>query len=225
MAHLTQILLPHTRTQRSGTIVNISSMGGKLVTPQGGWYHAKQVRRRGAQRRPAHGDTAVRYNVVVVEPGSIRTEWGAIAAEKLKETSSKGAYSTLAEGVAKPLAASSQPDARMTSAPSVSAGPSSRSPRSAARAPATGSVSGSPQCSYAGCCRTAPSTSSSAVPSASDPIWFQERSVLCAPAPTRVRQVVTTAGGRLLFSGVSRLNSSIHRHELQEDPLTAVHQL
>lgn len=107
-----------------------------------------------------------------------------------------------------------------------SARPSSRSPGRAARAPATGWVSGPPPpCSCAGCGRTAPSTSSSAVASASDPIWFQERSVLCGPAPTPVRQVVTTAGGGLLFSGVSRLIDSIHRHELQDDLLSAVHQI
>jgi hypothetical protein len=57
--------------------------------------------------------------VVVIEPGSIRTEWGAIAAQNLEETSGKGAYSTLADGAARALAASSQPNARMTSAPSV----------------------------------------------------------------------------------------------------------
>ena len=37
---LTQLVLPHMREQRSGTVVNISSMGGKIFTPLGGWYHA-----------------------------------------------------------------------------------------------------------------------------------------------------------------------------------------
>jgi NAD(P)-dependent dehydrogenase (short-subunit alcohol dehydrogenase family) len=36
---LTQLVLPHMREQRSGTVVNISSMGGKIHTPLGGWYH------------------------------------------------------------------------------------------------------------------------------------------------------------------------------------------
>lgn len=40
-------------------------------------------------------------------------------AQKLEETSNRGAYSTLAGAVSKALAASSQPNARMTSAPSV----------------------------------------------------------------------------------------------------------
>lgn len=36
---LTQLALPHMRMQKSGTIINISSMGGKIYTPLGGWYH------------------------------------------------------------------------------------------------------------------------------------------------------------------------------------------
>ncbi|EKX91943.1 SDR family NAD(P)-dependent oxidoreductase, partial [Corynebacterium durum] len=40
LARLTQLVLPHMRAQRSGTIINISSMGGRLTTPLGGWYHA-----------------------------------------------------------------------------------------------------------------------------------------------------------------------------------------
>lgn len=36
---LAQLALPHMRAQRSGSIVNITSMGGKIYTPLGGWYH------------------------------------------------------------------------------------------------------------------------------------------------------------------------------------------
>lgn len=40
LARLTQLALPHMREQHSGSIVNISSMGGKIYTPLGSWYHA-----------------------------------------------------------------------------------------------------------------------------------------------------------------------------------------
>ena len=36
---LTQLALPHMRAQRSGTIINVTSMGGKIHTPLGAWYH------------------------------------------------------------------------------------------------------------------------------------------------------------------------------------------
>ena len=39
-ARLMQLVLPHLRAQRSGTIINVTSMGGKIYTPLGGWYHA-----------------------------------------------------------------------------------------------------------------------------------------------------------------------------------------
>ena len=36
---LIQMTLPHMRAQRSGTVVNVTPMGGKIYTPLGGWYH------------------------------------------------------------------------------------------------------------------------------------------------------------------------------------------
>ena len=38
LARLTQLVSPHMRVQGSGTIINISSIGGRLTTPLGGWY-------------------------------------------------------------------------------------------------------------------------------------------------------------------------------------------
>jgi short-subunit dehydrogenase len=119
LARLTQLVLPHMRAQRSGTIINISSMGGKFVTPLGGWYHASKYAVEALSDALRMETAQFGINVVVIEPGSIRTEWGAIAAQNLEETSGKGAYLTLADGAAKALAASSQPNARMASAPSV----------------------------------------------------------------------------------------------------------
>src|SRR5262245_63063522 len=40
LARLTQLVLPHMRRQGAGRIVNISSIGGKIHEPLGGWYHA-----------------------------------------------------------------------------------------------------------------------------------------------------------------------------------------
>jgi NAD(P)-dependent dehydrogenase (short-subunit alcohol dehydrogenase family) len=37
LARLTQLVLPHMRAQRDGYIVNMSSMGGKIWEPLGGW--------------------------------------------------------------------------------------------------------------------------------------------------------------------------------------------
>lgn len=120
LARLTQLVLPHLRAQHAGTIINISSMGGKLVTPLGGWYHASKYAVEALSDALRIETHAYGIHTVVVEPGSIRTEWGQIAAETLRETSHvTGAYTTMAEGVANTLAASSQPKARNTSGPEV----------------------------------------------------------------------------------------------------------
>jgi NAD(P)-dependent dehydrogenase (short-subunit alcohol dehydrogenase family) len=58
-------------------------------------------------------------NVVVIEPGSIRTEWGAIAADKLRAVSGGGAYAEQANAMAKTLEATSKPTYRLASDPRV----------------------------------------------------------------------------------------------------------
>jgi NAD(P)-dependent dehydrogenase (short-subunit alcohol dehydrogenase family) len=119
LARLTQLVLPHMRAQGGGTIITISSMGGEFTTLLGGWYHASKYAVEALSDALRMETRQHGIRVVVVQPGSIRTEWGAIAGKKLKETSRSGAYSTLADGAAKALAASSEPNARNTSDPSV----------------------------------------------------------------------------------------------------------
>lgn len=92
LARLTQLVLPGMRKNRYGKIVNISSMGGKVFTPFGGWYHATKHALEGWSDCLRLEIKEFGIDVVVVEPGGIKTEWGAIAAENLKKTSGSGAY-------------------------------------------------------------------------------------------------------------------------------------
>lgn len=101
LARLTQLVLPTMREQRSGTIINISSMGGKVYTPFGAWYHATKHALEGFSDCLRWETRPFGINVVVVEPGGIATPWGVIAAENLQKNSAKGAY---AEGAAKTAA-------------------------------------------------------------------------------------------------------------------------
>jgi len=120
LASLTKFVLPHMRAQRAGTIINVSSMGGQMVTPLGGWYHASKYAVEALSDALRIEASQFGIHTVVVQPGSIRTEWGQIAAEKLQRTSSMtGAYAALADEVSRTLAASSQSDARNTSDPKV----------------------------------------------------------------------------------------------------------
>ncbi|MFD3587315.1 oxidoreductase [Streptomyces sp. NPDC058683] len=119
LARLTQLVLPQMRAQRSGTIVNISSMGGRFATPMGAWYHASKYAVEGLSDALRLELKRFGIDVVLIEPGSIRTEWGAIAADKLRTTSSHGPYAEQADAMAKSLERSSQPGTRMASPATV----------------------------------------------------------------------------------------------------------
>ncbi|MFJ5458914.1 oxidoreductase [Pectobacterium sp. CHL-2024] len=89
---LIQLVLPHMRAQRSGTIVNISSMGGKMYTPLGGWYHGTKFALEAISDCLRLEVKPFGIDVVIVEPGGIKTEWGSIAANKLRDVSGTGPY-------------------------------------------------------------------------------------------------------------------------------------
>jgi len=98
-ARLTQLVLPHMRAQRSGTIVNVTSMGGKIYTPLGGWYHGTKFALEAISDCLRLEVKPFGIHVVVVEPGGIATEWGGIAAEGLSATSGSGAYAAQAQAM------------------------------------------------------------------------------------------------------------------------------
>ena len=100
LARLTQLVAPHMRAQGSGTIINISSMGGKLTTPLGGWYHATKYAVEALSDALRMELRPFGIDVVVVEPGGIRTEWGAIAADHLEATADGSAYADQIRAVA-----------------------------------------------------------------------------------------------------------------------------
>lgn len=100
LGRLTQLVLPHMRAQKFGTIINISSMGGRLTTPLGGWYHATKYAVEALSDAPRMETAPFGINVVVIEPGGIRTEWSGIAADHLEETAEGSAYASQIKAVA-----------------------------------------------------------------------------------------------------------------------------
>lgn len=86
-ARLIQLVLPYMRKNRSGKIVNISSIGGKFAGPYGGWYHASKYALEGLSDSLRMEVKEFGINVILIEPGAIRTEWGAIAFDNLQKTS------------------------------------------------------------------------------------------------------------------------------------------
>ena len=100
LGRLTQLVLPHMRAQRSGTIINISSIGGRFTTLLGGWYHASKHAVEALSDALRMETAPFGIDVVVIEPGGIRTEWSGIAADHLEETAEGSAYASQIKAVA-----------------------------------------------------------------------------------------------------------------------------
>lgn len=96
LSRLTQLVLPHMRARKSGTIFNISSVGGKLATPLGGWYHASKFAVEGYSDALRMEVRPFGIDVVVIEPGGVESEWSGITADEATRISGHGPYAELA---------------------------------------------------------------------------------------------------------------------------------
>lgn len=95
LASLTQKVIPYMRKAQSGTIINTSSMGGKMYTPMGAWYHASKHALEGWSDCLRLELKAFNINVVVLEPGIIDTEFGSVMLENIAQYSGKGVYAPI----------------------------------------------------------------------------------------------------------------------------------
>jgi NAD(P)-dependent dehydrogenase (short-subunit alcohol dehydrogenase family) len=73
LVRLTQLVLPKMRAQRWGRIVNLSSMGGKLVFPGGGYYHATKYAVEAISDALRFEVRGFGIAVVLIEPGLIKS--------------------------------------------------------------------------------------------------------------------------------------------------------
>ena len=104
LARLCQLVLPMMRAQRSGKIVNVTSIGGKIWEPLGAWYHATKFAVEGLSDCLRVEVAPFGVDVIVIEPGAIRTEWAGIARDGLLQMSGGSAYAELAKRHARMLA-------------------------------------------------------------------------------------------------------------------------
>jgi NAD(P)-dependent dehydrogenase (short-subunit alcohol dehydrogenase family) len=109
LALVSQLVLPHMREQRSGRIINISSIGGRIYEPLGGWYHATKFAVEGLSDSMRLELKPFGVKVVVIEPAGIRTEWAGIAADNLRKSSSDTAYAGQAQQAAAILELADRP--------------------------------------------------------------------------------------------------------------------
>lgn len=117
LARLTQLVLPYMREQGAGTIVNMSSMGGRIYMPLGSWYHATKHALEGWSDCLRLELEPFGVDVVVIEPGLITTEFGDVMIGPMLERSGEGPYAELAHVMAAASRESYQPE--RSSPPSV----------------------------------------------------------------------------------------------------------
>ena len=95
LAHLTQLVLPHMRAQGSGRIVNVSSVGGRIFLPLGAWYHATKHALEGWSDCLRYETAPFGIQVVIIQPGAIKTEFGDVANVGLDRYAVDTAYEDL----------------------------------------------------------------------------------------------------------------------------------
>lgn len=72
----TKALLPHFRANASGTIINISSIGGQMTFPLGTLYHGTKFAVEGMSESLHYELEPFGVQVKIVEPGLIKTDFG-----------------------------------------------------------------------------------------------------------------------------------------------------
>lgn len=92
LMRMCKLVIPQMRQQKAGRIINISSVGGRVSTYFGGWYHASKfaVEALSDAMRMELGRFGIK--VVLIEPGPIASNWGTIAAKNIEKAGKDKAY-------------------------------------------------------------------------------------------------------------------------------------
>jgi NADP-dependent 3-hydroxy acid dehydrogenase YdfG len=101
LVRLTQLVLPGMRRAGRGRIVNIGSMGGRLTFPGGGIYHATKHALEAISDALRFEVRGFGVEVVLVQPGLIRTGFSEVAVGSLAQLRGGGPYAALDESVAR----------------------------------------------------------------------------------------------------------------------------
>ena len=90
LIRMSQLVLPSMRKAGQGRIVNISSMGANFTFPGGGVYHATKYAVEAISDALRFEVKGFGVDVVIIQPGAIRTEFDKAAAASLDAHSSDG---------------------------------------------------------------------------------------------------------------------------------------
>jgi NADP-dependent 3-hydroxy acid dehydrogenase YdfG len=99
LARMTQLVLPNMRKQKSGRIVNISSIGGTIHTPLGAWYHGTKFFVEGFTNTMRLEVEDKGIYMVLIAPGLIDTGFSAVLSKELDHNEKERAYKPLYDGL------------------------------------------------------------------------------------------------------------------------------
>lgn len=105
-ARLTRLVLPGMRRNGSGRIVMISSIGGVISLPLGGWYHATKHALEGLTDCLRIEVAPFGVRVILIEPGLVKSEFQDDTPDQLRRYSTGGSYEKLAAKMADRIAGS-----------------------------------------------------------------------------------------------------------------------
>ena len=100
LVRLTQLVLPGMRAAGGGRILNVSSMGGRATLPGGAFYHASKYAVEALSDALRMEVAQFGIDVVLIEPGPVRTPWNDVAAGSVAASAAPGgaASSSAANG-------------------------------------------------------------------------------------------------------------------------------
>ena len=101
LVRLVQLALPGMRRQRWGRIVNLSSIGGRLTFPGGGFYHATKHAVEALSDVLRFEAAGFGVHVIVIQPGFIRTGFAAAAVSSMADPGANPEYAGFNEAVAR----------------------------------------------------------------------------------------------------------------------------
>lgn len=76
LLEVTKAVLPQMRANRSGTIINVSSIGGQITFPLGTLYHGTKFAVEGISEALHYELEPLGIQVRIIEPGMIKTDFG-----------------------------------------------------------------------------------------------------------------------------------------------------
>lgn len=85
-------IIPYMRSQGGGRIINVSSMGGRMYTPLGGWYYSSKYALEGISDSMRAELKPFDIKVILIEPGMINSPWYDIMGDNMERSVKTDVY-------------------------------------------------------------------------------------------------------------------------------------